>query len=99
MGELKESAEKAEPVDPPATAVPEAAAKKKLSYKLQRELDAIPGQIDALEAELAALQGETASPTFYQRPQEEARIALERLASLQQDLDRLIERWAELEEQ
>ncbi|MCY1400215.1 ABC transporter ATP-binding protein uup [compost metagenome] len=99
VGELKESAEKADPVDPPVTAAPEAAVKKKLSYKLQRELDAIPGQIDALEAELAALQAETASPTFYQRPQEEARIALERLASLQQDLDRLIERWAELEEQ
>ncbi|MNN84729.1 ABC transporter ATP-binding protein uup [compost metagenome] len=98
MGELKESAEKAEPVDPPATAALEAAAKKKLSYKLQRELDAIPGQIDALEAELATLQAETASPTFYQRPQEEARIALERLTSLQQELDRLIERWAELED-
>ncbi|MNO89673.1 ABC transporter ATP-binding protein uup [compost metagenome] len=97
VGELKDTAEKAEPVaQPAASAAPE--AKKKLSYKLQRELDAIPGQIEKLEAELAALQEETASPTFYQRPQEETRIALERLTSLQQELDRLIERWAELED-
>lgn len=82
------------PVSNPADAAP----KKKLSYKLQRELEAIPGQIDALEAELAALQEETASPDFYQRPQDEAQAALERLSSLQEDLDRLIERWAELEE-
>ncbi|WP_374439556.1 ATP-binding cassette domain-containing protein [Pseudomonas panipatensis] len=87
------------PAPAPAPAATEApAAKKKLSYKLQRELEAIPGQIDALEAELAALQEETAAADFYQRPQEESRVALERLSSLQAELDRLIERWAELEE-
>ncbi len=76
----------------------EAAPKKKLSYKLQRELEAIPGQIEALEGEMAALQEETVSPDFYQRPQSEAQAALARLSSLQEELDRLIERWAELEE-
>ncbi|QJP10122.1 ATP-binding cassette domain-containing protein [Pseudomonas multiresinivorans] len=81
-----------------ASASVEAAPKKKLSYKLQRELEAIPGQIEALEAEMAALQEETASPDFYQRPQDEAQAALARLGTLQEDLDRLIERWAELEE-
>ncbi|MFS2125747.1 ATP-binding cassette domain-containing protein [Pseudomonas sp. Pseusp97] len=86
-----------EPVAAPAAAV-EAAPKKKLSYKLQRELEAIPGQIEALEGELAALQAETASPDFYQRPQDEAQAALARLGTLQEELDRLIERWAELEE-
>jgi ATP-binding cassette subfamily F protein uup len=29
---------------------------RKLSYKLQRELDALPGTIDALEKRVAALQ-------------------------------------------
>ncbi|WP_315807623.1 ATP-binding cassette domain-containing protein [Pseudomonas sp. C9-3] len=76
----------------------DAAPKKKLSYKLQRELEAIPGQIEALEGEMAALQEETASPDFYQRPQGETQAALARLSSLQEELDRLIERWAELEE-
>ena len=84
---------------PVAVSAPaEAAPKKKLSYKLQRELEAIPGQIEALESEMAALQEETASPDFYQRPQGETQAALARLSSLQEELDRLIERWAELEE-
>ncbi|KJJ99999.1 ABC transporter ATPase [Pseudomonas sp. 21] len=87
------------PEQPAAVSAPvEAAPKKKLSYKLQRELEAIPGQIEALEADMAALQEETASPDFYQRPQDEAQAALARLGTLQEDLDRLIERWAELEE-
>ncbi|WP_275627199.1 ATP-binding cassette domain-containing protein [Pseudomonas sp. 273] len=99
VGEEK-AAKPAEPA-PQAAAAPAAApeaAKKKLSYKLQRELEAIPGQIDALEAELAGVQAEISAPSFYQRPPEETRVALERLDSLQAELDRLIERWAELEE-
>lgn len=94
----------AEPVPAPAVqaevAVPpaEAAApRKKLSYKLQRELEAIPGQIDALEAELARLQAETSDPAFYQRAVGETAPVLERLQRLQQELDGLLERWAELE--
>lgn len=84
---------------PAAVSAPvDTAPKKKLSYKLQRELEAIPGQIEALEAEMAALQEETASPDFYQRPQDEAQAAMARLGTLQEELDRLIERWAELEE-
>ncbi|MED5608221.1 ATP-binding cassette domain-containing protein [Pseudomonas sp. JH-2] len=96
VGEEKAAKPAAEPA-PQAAAAPEA-AKKKLSYKLQRELEAIPGQIDALEAELAGVQGEISAPSFYQRPAEETRVVLERLDSLQAELDRLIERWAELEE-
>ncbi|TLP72083.1 ATP-binding cassette domain-containing protein [Pseudomonas nitroreducens] len=87
-----------EPVAAPAAVVEAAAPKKKLSYKLQRELEAIPGQIEALETEMATLQAETASPTFYQRPPSEAQAVLDRLGSLQGELDQLIERWAELEE-
>ncbi|PWU26886.1 ABC transporter ATP-binding protein [Pseudomonas sp. RW407] len=96
VGEEKAAKPAAEPA-PQAAAAPEA-AKKKLSYKLQRELEAIPGQIDALEAELAGVQGEISAPSFYQRPAEETRVVLERLDRLQAELDRLIERWAELEE-
>ena len=85
---------KAEVVVPPAEA---AVPRKKLSYKLQRELEAIPGQIDALEAELARLQAETSDPAFYQRAVGETAPVLERLQRLQQELDGLLERWAELE--
>lgn len=103
VGEEKGDKPSAAPAPAPeqpaaVSAAVEAAPKKKLSYKLQRELEAIPGQIEVLEGEMAALQEETASPDFYQRPQSEAQAALARLSSLQEELDRLIERWAELEE-
>ncbi len=92
--------EKAEPVKAPApveTAAP-APAKKKLSYKLQRELEALPGQIDAVEQRIAAVQAQIADPAFYQRPAEETRNVLAQVDSLQAELDTLLERWAELEE-
>ena len=73
------------------------AAKKKLSYKLQRELDAIPGLIDALEAQLAEVQAQIADPAFYQQAPAITGAALERLQRLQEELDQLLERWAELE--
>jgi ATP-binding cassette subfamily F protein uup len=80
------------------TASPSTVPRKKLSYKLQRELEAIPGQIDAVETELAELQERIADPAFYQQPAEQSSAALARLEGLQQELDRLLERWAELEE-
>ena len=81
---------KAEAIAPPT-------AKKKLSYKLQRELEAIPGQIDALEAQIAVLQEQIGAPAFYQQPAEKTAEVLACLQSLQQELDQLVERWAELE--
>ncbi|NQD97022.1 ATP-binding cassette domain-containing protein, partial [Pseudomonas sp. CrR25] len=87
------------PTPAPAVAEPAAAAagKKKLSYKLQRELEAIPGQIDTLEAQIAALQEQIGDPAFYQQPAEQTAAVLASLQSLQRELDQLLERWAELE--
>ena len=73
------------------------APKKKLSYKLQRELEAIPGQIDDLEARLAAVQAEVSAPAFYQRPAVETQAVLAQLQAVQLELDSLLERWAELD--
>lgn len=84
----------AQAVEKPAGEAP----KKKLSYKLQRELEALPGQIEALEAEMEAVQQEISDPAFYQRPAEQTRAVLERFEQQQQELDRLLERWAELED-
>jgi ATP-binding cassette subfamily F protein uup len=72
-------------------------AKKKLSYKVQRELDAIPAQIDALEQKMAVLQTESADAKFYQRPSTETAAVLESLENLQQEMDVLLGRWAELD--
>ncbi|MDK4200553.1 ATP-binding cassette domain-containing protein [Pseudomonas sp. HR1] len=89
---------KAEPV-PAAAPVAAAAApaKRKLSYKEQRELDALPGAIETVEIELEALQTAIADPGFYQLPNEVTQAKLARMDALQAELDRLIERWAELE--
>ena len=101
VGEAKESkaqataqAAAAAPVAPVAEA---AAPKKKLSYKLQRELEALPGQIDALEKAIAAVQAEIGAPAFYQQSTDLTAATMARLESLQAELDQLVERWAELE--
>lgn len=74
-------------------------SRKKLSYKLQRELDAIPAQMDALESELEQLRQQVSAPEFYQQPHDETERTLLRLQDAEQQLDALLERWAELEDE
>jgi ATP-binding cassette subfamily F protein uup len=71
----------------------------KLSYKLQRELDALPDIIERLEAELAALHAEITAPDFYKQDHVITQARLDALSSAQQRLDASIERWSELERQ
>ncbi|MNN02914.1 ABC transporter ATP-binding protein uup [compost metagenome] len=72
-------------------------SKKKLSYKLQRELEMLPGQIDELEQRMAEAQEEVNAAGFYQRPIAETSAVLAKIEKLQGELDVLVERWAELE--
>ncbi len=92
----KESKPEAAPAAAPMPAEP-VSTKKKLSYKVQRELEALPGKIDAMEKSIAALQEEMAQPTFYQQTAERTGEAIAKLETMQQQLDELLERWAELE--
>lgn len=71
--------------------------RKKLSYKLQRELDAIPEQLEALELRLADLQQQVSAPGFYQQEHTHTEQVLQQLAEAEHALDSLLERWAELE--
>jgi ATP-binding cassette subfamily F protein uup len=73
------------------------AAPTKLGYKDQRELDALPQDIAAIEAEIADIEADIAAPGFYDQPWEATRPVLDRLAGRQAVLDRLTERWLELE--
>lgn len=82
---------------PQPTAAESAEQKKKLSYKLQRELDEIPGKIDALETELAALHEQVSQADFYQQSLEKTEAVLAKINTVQEQLDALIERWAELD--
>nr|WP_010130568.1 ATP-binding cassette domain-containing protein [Microbulbifer agarilyticus] len=80
-----------------AAAQKPAAKPKKLSYKLQRELDALPGQIESLENDIAALEAEVAAPDFYQQDNAKVQERLQVLGDLQQSLEQAFERWAELD--
>lgn len=73
--------------------------RKKLSYKLQRELDALPGEIEALETELEAQRETVNDPGFYQRPMEEVSTELAALTELEERLEARMERWLEIEEE
>src|SRR5690554_2759955 len=74
-----------------------AVRKKKLSYKLQRELEQLPEYIATLEEEQKILEQQTLAPEFYLQPHTETAPILERLAELENELMAALERWDELE--
>ena len=84
---------------PAPAAVAKIQQKKRLSYKLQRELEQLPEQIEALEQQVASLQEQTAAADFFQRPFEQTEPVLKALADTQAQLDEVTERWIELDEQ
>ncbi|WP_346797719.1 ATP-binding cassette domain-containing protein [Halomonas sp. Bachu 37] len=69
----------------------------KLSYKLQRELDALPAQIEQLENELADFETRIADPAFYQQEAGTVSTTLKEHADKQAELEAMMERWVELE--
>ena len=71
---------------------------KKLSYKDQRELDALPEQIDTLTEALEALRARVADPGFYEQDYDTAVApVLAEVAEAEAALDTATERWLELE--
>jgi ATP-binding cassette subfamily F protein uup len=96
-------AEAAAPTAPPLAAAPapekkaQAKAPAKLSYKLKRELEALPEEIERLEGEVETRQAAVSDPAFFSRDRAEAEAALAALAELQATLEARIERWMELE--
>ena len=84
---------------PAAPAAPSAEKRgNKLSYKYQRELEALPAQIEAAEAEVARLTAVVQEADFYQQPQEAQQAGFAALEAAQQQLDALVERWMQLED-
>ena len=72
---------------------------RKLSYKLQRELDALPDLIVQLEKKVFDLRGVVNEPAFYQQPHEHVQRALAELDDAEREVETAIERWGELEKQ
>ncbi|HCH1010545.1 TPA: ABC transporter ATP-binding protein [Vibrio parahaemolyticus] len=70
---------------------------KKLSYKLQRELEALPAKLEQLESDIETLQEQVNDPEFFSKPVEQTQPVLEQLAAVEQELEIAFERWEELE--
>ncbi|MBN2647641.1 MAG: ATP-binding cassette domain-containing protein [Thiotrichales bacterium] len=71
--------------------------KKKLSYKEQREYDALPKQLEDLEQQIEALNLEISQSDFYSQPTERVQSKLAQLQQKETELEALFARWEELE--
>jgi ATP-binding cassette subfamily F protein uup len=69
----------------------------KLSYKVQRELDVLPAQVEALEAQLEALQHEIGHAEFYNKAQDHVSGRLALLETQEAELENAMDRWLEIE--
>ncbi|WP_114764456.1 ABC transporter ATP-binding protein [Vibrio rhodolitus] len=70
---------------------------KKLSYKLQRELEELPAKLESLEAEIESLQELVNSADFFTQAVDKTQPVLDKLAAVEQELEVAFERWEELE--
>ncbi len=73
------------------------AKKVKLSYKDQRELEALPEKMEQLEAEIEALQAEVNSADFFAKDPNYTQTQLQKLADAEMALEQAFERWEALE--
>lgn len=78
-------------------AKPQAKAAKKLSYKLQLELDNLPKLMEALEQEIATLETVVNDANFYSQSADVVNEKLQLLADKESQLEAYFERWEELE--
>ncbi|NDP58321.1 MAG: ATP-binding cassette domain-containing protein [Oxalobacteraceae bacterium] len=86
-GDVKAAAE-------PVAAVPK---QKKLSYKEQRELDALPVLIAGIEAEQKTISAKLADPDVYKQKPEELQRLNQRFAKLDGELLEALEKWEQIE--
>jgi ATP-binding cassette subfamily F protein uup len=82
----------------PSKTAPKPKKAKKLSYKDQRELDQLPGRIEALETEQAELNDTINDPAFYAGDPAEVQQTLDRVSALEAELEAALERWMVLED-
>ena len=70
---------------------------KKLSYKLQRELEALPAKLEELEQQIEDLQIQVNDPNFFSQAVDQTQTVLDKLSASEQELEIAFERWEELE--
>ena len=72
-------------------------ARRKLSYKEQRELDTMPERIEALELEQTKIQAAMSSSEYYRLGPEQMRQDKARVEQIDHELLALLERWEALQ--
>jgi ATP-binding cassette subfamily F protein uup len=70
---------------------------RRLSYKDQRELDALPALIQSLEAEQGRIEAEIANPLSFRGDPGRSATAARRLSAIARELEAAYARWASLE--
>jgi ATP-binding cassette subfamily F protein uup len=81
----------------PAPSATAAVKSRRLSYKEQRELAALPEKIQVLEAEQAELHALISEPALFQDNPERSRLTLQRLQVLEAQIEAAYARWAALD--
>lgn len=70
---------------------------KKLSYKLQLELDSLPALLETLEQQVNGYQEQINQPEFFSKDSQETQTILAALQASEEALDAAFMRWEELE--
>ncbi len=70
---------------------------RKLSYKLQSELDGLPAQLEQLEANIDSIQSQINQPDFFSLPVERTKEIFDALQQAELNLEQAFARWEELE--
>ena len=79
-------------------APPPKSASTKLSYKEQRELEALPDRIDALEQEQQGINARLADGSLYRDQPQEVKTLQARLSAIETELEEAMLRWEALEQ-
>ena len=84
-------------VEAPSRKPPRTSPQQRLSYKDKRELESLPGQIEALEEEQQTLEARVSEADFYRGDKATITDTLKRLEQLQEALGTAYERWEYLD--
>jgi ABC transport system ATP-binding/permease protein len=82
---------------PPAERADRSPKQRRLSYKEQRELNALPEQLERLEAQKQQIETELSDASLYRGAPERLQERLSRLQALTRELEAGYARWGELE--
>jgi len=93
----KAAESRATPAKPIATPAINKSQSAKLSFKEQKELEALPGLIEQLELEQAGIHASLSNADIYRENPELVKSSQLRLAQIEEALMQALERWEELE--